>query len=152
MIKYCETCRFAEKSQNLCRLRNLRIDPTADYCSFHSDNAEHCDMCQNIVFKNNYLIEEDTNNKICFQCNEKMKTCQLCTQFSRCEFQTNSSTIPLYITETVQQGNMIVQKQIKNKERIEKFCLSCPCYEGDYNCRKDFGVACENIKFAWRES
>ena len=38
--------------------------------------------------------------------------------------------------KTIQQGIMIVQQQVPNPERIEKYCKVCNCWDDEYGCFK----------------
>ena len=65
----------------------------------------------------------------CPRCTQHFNTCNVCmNSIKPCEFETNPSPIPKTITKVVQKGNMRAQVEIDNPDRIEAFCLTCPCW------------------------
>jgi hypothetical protein len=65
----------------------------------------------------------------CPRCTQLFNTCNVCLNSVKpCEFETNPSPIPKTITKVVQKGNMRAQVELDNPDRIEAFCLTCPCW------------------------
>ena len=155
MIKNCSTCGFADPKQPICRVYNRQIDKQKDFCSLHEEEPNKCDICGSLMLKNGSVIDITNENSTLIYCNrclQLMRTCQLCSNFNRCEFETNPSPLPKVVMKTVQQGNMTMQTQVKNEERIKLLCINCPCYDDALGCKKDFNASCEKIKFPWRDS
>ena len=44
--------------------------------------------------------------------------------------------LPQMVMKTIQQGIMIVQQQVPNPKRIEKYCKVCNCWDDEYGCFK----------------
>lgn len=155
MTKYCNTCGFKDEQRSLCLVYNRQIDLDKDFCSLHQEEPTKCDICGNLMLKDGAIIDitEENNSLIyCGKCHQLMRTCQLCCNYEKCEFETNPSPIPKVVVKTIQQGNMTVQIEVKNEERIKLLCVECPCYDGALGCKKDFNASCEKIKFPWRNS
>lgn len=77
-----------------------------------------------------------------------MNTCHTCRQNTLCEFETSPDPMPKAITQQAQKNNIILIKfQIKNSERVKKFCLSCPCWNAKKQvCFKEYGTGCINYE------
>lgn len=157
-IKFCNTCACCDKIKEMCLYYGTHIDIAKDFCSKHADSLEFCDICGKPIVTSSFLQQDDEGNwvKICNQCNNLLNTCQLCTCAHVCEFETNPDPMPKTIVKTIQQGNMVMQTQIKNPDRIAKFCYGCPCWMGDGidACGKEFNIGCckQNIKISSRKS
>ena len=150
MIKYCRTCSYFDKNKEICALSGLPMDGDKDYCSKHTDEFLRCEVCGNIMFTLGSIIEIDNNgecHQYCARCRELLRTCQTCS--APCEFETNPDPMPKVVMKTVRQGNMQMQAQIMNPERVEKFCLICGCYEEGIGCKRQFNVGCDKKTEFW---
>lgn len=150
MINYCETCSMRDKIQNVCYLTKLTVNPKEDYCSKHKEELAVCHICGGAILGGG-IVEIDNGDQVlqyCNRCNELLNTCQLCERARFCEFETNPDPMPKVVMKTMHQGNMVMQTQVKNEERIKKFCHSCPCWLGDGidACGKEFNQGCCNQK------
>ena len=67
----------------------------------------------------------------------------------KCEFITNPDPMPQVVMKTVRQGNMMMQTQVKNEERVQKFCPSCCCWDKNHGCMKEFNIGCINKQDFW---
>ena len=154
MIKYCQTCKLRDEAQNLCRLFGIPVVPSEDYCSKHKDKLIACSICGNALITPGTVDYDGEGNiiLICDRCNQLFNTCQLCSYARKCEFETNADPMPKVIMKRVQQGNMVMQTQVKNPDRIAKFCHNCHCWLGDGidACGKEFNIGCykQDIKFS----
>ena len=145
MIKYCSTCRLRDKQKKVCLLFGVPMEDR-DYCSKHADEIILCDICGNPLLGPTY-VEDDGDEKLlryCERCHQAFQTCQLCSKMQECEFETNPDPMPKIVMKAVRQGNMMMQTQVKNEERVQKFCHSCHCWLGDGidACGKEFNVSC----------
>lgn len=78
---------------------------------------------------------------LCNQCSQIPKQCGLCEHGQTCSFQSDPSPIPKVIVETVQKGQMTMQRQVKNPSRIEVTChKGCPCFSEEFGCLKENGI------------
>ena len=158
-IKYCRTCRLSDKDKQVCLLFGIPVNLDIDYCSKHADEIISCNICGAHMITPGFVQEDAEGNwlKYCDRCNQLFNTCQLCSHARTCEFETNPDPMPKVIVKTVQQGNMVMQAQVKNPDRIAKFCHNCICWlsDGIDACGKEFNIGCykqDNIKISSRES
>ena len=78
---------------------------------------------------------------LCGRCLKIPAQCGLCEKAQICPFETDSSPLPKVVMKTIQQGNMMLQTQIKNPERIEITCKTqCPCFSEEFGCLKENGI------------
>ena len=150
MIKYCSTCRLHDKTKKVCLLFGMPMQDT-DYCSKHADKITLCDICGQPLLGTTYVEYDDEGecHQYCERCHQAFNTCQLCSSFQKCEFQTNPDPMPQVVMKTVRQGNMMMQTQVKNEERVQKFCPSCCCWDENHGCMKEFNVGCINKQDFW---
>lgn len=144
----CKTCRLAALSQNRCQLTGLPIS-TNDFCSRYTTEALGvCHNCHKpLLPEGTILIKGDDSYLIfCQECASKLSSCSFCRKIQICEFKTNPDPIPKTITQQAQKNNIVLmQFQIKNPERIKKFCHSCSCWNTEEEiCFKEFGIGCIN--------
>lgn len=150
MIKYCNTCRLRDKTKKVCLLFGIPMEDT-DYCSKHADVIIPCDICGQALLGSTYVEYdgEGEPHQYCERCHQAFNTCQLCPSFQKCEFKTNPDPMPQVVMKTVRQGNMMMQTQVKNEKRVQKFCPSCCCWDENYGCMKEFNVGCINKQDFW---
>ena len=49
--------------------------------------------------------------------------------------------LPIVVMKRFQQGNMMIQKQVINPDRVKEICIdACECWDGEGCARRDFGV------------
>ena len=142
-IKYCNTCRLYDKMQGICGLKGMKMNGEIDFCSKHTDYLKVCCICNNIMLEPGY-IECSTEEPIlmCERCHQAYNTCQMCPRFKVCEFQTNPDPMPQVVMKTIRQGNAVMQIQVKNEERVKKFCPSCECWDENHGCMKEYNIGC----------
>lgn len=143
----CETCGWYFPDSFACEKFHIRRNPK-DFCSDH-EQPEICDICKGPVAQPIlYKIDgpdQPNYNLICSECYQWLDTCQVCGHFNECEFETNPDPLPKYVRQELRDGNMIIVTDVKNPERIRKYCQNCKCYGGEENdCLKQFNTKCGN--------
>lgn len=149
----CRTCCLSDKIKNLCLKTGTTVNLDEDFCSKHSENLPICEVCGNYIAGDMFL-DQDSNEKwhsICGKCSPLLNTCKACPNIRVCEFETNPDPMPKIIMKTIQQGNMTMQTQARNEDRVKKFCINCKCWIADdiNACAKDFNVGCVNKQDFW---
>lgn len=145
MIKYCNTCALRqlntgpEGQQYYCQLHKYTVDINKDFCSKHISELPTCDFCGNGLLVPQYIFNNDEWKILCPQCSEKLNTCVLCKNSTHCEFEQSNSPLPKYIMQTIQQGGMTMQTQIRNPEREKALCPTCKCWNGS-SCERVNGT------------
>lgn len=144
-MKTCKTCRLAALAQNRCQLTGLPISAD-DFCSRHTTEALGvCYSCHRpLLPEGTILVKSDDSYLIfCQECASKLSSCAFCRKAQTCEFETNPDPTPKVTVQQVQKGNMVMQTQIKNPERIKKFCSFCCCWNAEEEvCFKECGIGC----------
>ena len=141
----CRTCRLAALSQNKCQLTGLHITAD-DYCSRHTtESLSTCFACHRALLPEGTILVEGNDSYLtfCQECASNLSSCAFCTGLETCEFNTNPDPMPKATVQQMRQGNMIMQTQVKNPERVKKFCHSCRCWNTEREeCFRDYGVGC----------
>lgn len=86
-----------------------------------------CDYCGRPVS----TIVDSEGNCSCVDCYKQFDTCIMCCNGNTCAFETDPSPIPKVVTQTMRQGPMVMQTQVKNPERVKQFCFPCKCFNQD---------------------
>lgn len=87
------------------------------------------------------LFDGDRILTMCPNCAQYCNTCGLCNHVRYCKFETNPSPLPKQVQQVIRQGNMQIQTVVKNPERIQAFCTTCPCWNTENQCcGREFGV------------
>jgi hypothetical protein len=80
---------------------------------------------------------------VCANCLPILGTCGACEKVRECLFETSSVPEPKVIVKTIQNGNMQMQTQIKNPDRIAKTCVNCICWNKEENyCMREIDRVC----------
>lgn len=148
-IKYCKTCGFLDPTRPVCLLRGEQVDATADFCSKHQVPIPlgKCAICKQEVYDTNCVMDAEEPYRIYhFTCAKALNTCSTCALAQTCEFHNNPDPMPKVVMQTSRQGNMVMQQQVQNPARVEKFCHSCSCFDSENGCLKQFNC-CGN----WNE-
>ena len=151
MKKICKNCLFIHSEQPFCTLGIGNIDPANDCCpKFLAKDAivGKCSICGGTVYTGYEvfdLLEGDNFRILHRECAKKLGTCQTCVLANACEFDTNPDPMPKVVMQTIRQGNMTMQTQVRNPSRVEKFCNSCSCFSQENGCLKQNGC-CGNWK------
>jgi hypothetical protein len=85
-----------------------------------------------------FVISDDA--LVCMNCYQQFYTCRMCEMGHLCEFETNPSPSPKVVFQTIRQGPMVIQHQVKNPQRVEQFCHKCLCWNTEKGyCGKEDG-------------
>lgn len=101
-----------------------------------------CDVCgtEKIPMRMAILEFDETGEhylrKVCPRCSSLRGTCGRCAYGNDCAFFQVEDGLPLTVMKTMQKGIMMVQQQVPNPERIEKYCKVCNCWDDEYGCFK----------------
>lgn len=141
-IKYCRTCAWLDSESHGCKLKRILVDPDKDFCSKHATSINTCDYCGGPV--NVPIVDMDENGNIylsCERCLHKSGTCAVCVSSQDCAFITDPSPIPKILRKQIKQGNIYLETDVMNPERIEITCkVNCPCWSADFGCGKQIGT------------
>lgn len=144
-MKTCRTCRLAALAQNRCQLTGLPISAD-DFCSRHTTEALGvCHSCRRPLLPEGTILVKGNDSYLtfCQECASKLSSCALCLKAETCEFETNPEPMPKVTVQQVRKDNMVMQVQIRNPERIKKFCHSCSCWDAEEGfCYKEYGIGC----------
>lgn len=149
MIHTCLDCAF--ENNDICQLARRQIDPGGQICQSFKSKADiqNCELCGQRMI-NGIFFQTPTETKlICPDCSKKSGTCALCKEGSKCEFETNPSTLPKQVMQQVRRGPAIINTTVRNPERVELTCKNCVCWNKEENyCLKENGICGEyNICF-----
>lgn len=153
IVKHCKTCLLSDKEQMVCMLSNQPIDLSADFCSKHRAELHKCSICRRSMISPGIIEINDSGEVIeyCNECNAKVGTCYLCNCVNQCAFNNDPNPMPKVVLKTIRQGNMMMQAQVKNEERVKLFCHSCPCWDAEFaECQKENYGSCN--KYSSRNS
>ena len=107
-----------------------------------------CDICGQVLHPNNTILLKSDNDiwlLVHYTCYDQyIGKCASCNNAS-CALATDH-TLPQYVTQIVQQGNMRLQKQVLNPALVDKHCKTgCACWHNN-RCEKTNSQSCENYK------
>ena len=144
---YCKTCgasqnRLDVPTHRFCLRYRTPVADT-DFCSKHIDEPYVCDICGRAFLNPPTLYEINSGFiSICSECDQSIGYCPTCKHNTSCNFETNPSTLPKVTMRQVRQGNMIIQTQVKNPDRINITCAQdCPCFDPKTSeCLKTVGA------------
>lgn len=100
---------------------------------------DNCEFCGREVPSNQIVVDVDSTERVhlvCTECIQYWDTCPTCVNGMHCAFDEDQSGIPKAVMKTVQQGNMVMQAQVRNPELIEKTCKTCPCFDEKIGCAR----------------
>ena len=145
-FKQCGNCAYWQHGSSICPIFKTNM-PEDEYCPNHLSAQSLCDICG----KQKANTLEQFNTKLfqyCDDCIQYMGTCATCFSGNYCAFQQDTSVnLPKTITQTFRQGNMTIQQESINPERIEKTCKNCKCFNlDDFYCFRNFNN-CGNWSF-----
>lgn len=147
-INFCQNCVHYDKSQSACLLYRVHKKETG-YCDEHlTTYTAECHLCRQPIAKDVYYLLENGEFYPCHpECAANSVSCQFCKKFCNCNFKNPNymPEIPIMIDQTVRQGNMVMQTQAPNPERL-KICKECHCYHNDTCFRDTFG-RCDELEF-----
>ena len=151
-MDYCKTCALYNPEHSFCTLNSRKVNEETDFCSKHAsqDKIGKCAICGQLFLRPGILeeITEDNWIEICHQCSSQFGTCAMCQNHDNCKFTEASyrPDLPPFVMTTQRQGNMVIQQQVPNPERIKTICQTeCKCwYEG--GCARNIAQTCGNYK------
>lgn len=147
--KTCGQC--ALYRQGACLMHQEPRNAEKDYCSKFTEKLYQCEICGNPILTPILLEVKEAYKIVCGNCYGNIGTCHLCTEGSKCEFETNPSPLPKQVMKTIRQGNSVMQTTIRNPERERQFCHEgCKCFNAEGYCNKQFNH-CGNHKFVLEE-
>lgn len=122
-----------------CQLLNKPIVAKCKCPLSRTDELEKCTLCGNqlLDFVIWYNDAKSEPHILCQECANKQNTCATCAVAADCRFQTDPSPIPQVILQTQRQGNMVMQVQVRNPERIATTCALCDCWDGEV-CNREY--------------
>ena len=134
----CATCAIRHPQTQACQLTGQpkRDD---DFCSNHKETLDRCDVCHDLALPLLCFPAEGGYHFLCKSCFEAFSTCRFCA------FEADT-TLPKQVMQTVRQGNMVMQTQVRNPELVNKTCKAgCKCYDqaGQY-CRREDNYCVEH--------
>ena len=90
---------------------------------------------------------------ICKKCISALGTCGACEKVRECLFETSSVNLPKVVVKTIQNGNVQMQTQIKNPDRIAQTCTYCSCWNSEENyCMREIDHACVRYASVFQEA
>ena len=148
-IFHCNTCGLHDPSQNICLLYKHQVDPNEDFCSKHKQ-VHRCERCNTITLTPIIEMEGDIVHLLCVQCASERSTCSFCSHNNGCSFENDPSPLPKVVMQTMQQGSMYMQTQVRNPERIRETCQkNCECFDTENGCLRQNNY-CNKHSFSWR--
>lgn len=143
-LKRCKTCGLKENFNDGspgCFKFKIPVDPETDFCKWHIPESGliGCSFCsQPQPLKETFI--HTFNDKIfvlCKNCHSLIGTCHTCAKQNDCGFMADKSE-PQVVMQTVRQGMVTMQTQVKNPNLVQKHCISCKCSWGtEGNCIKE---------------
>lgn len=95
-----------------------------------------------------FIDDNEKSTLICPQCYGHIGTCVLCQYKAECGFQ-NDHSEPQIVMQTIRQGMMTMQTQVKNPNLVQKHCVNCRCSYDNNNqpvCMKEEnGINCSRF-------
>lgn len=126
-----------------CALR--AIDPSNCKNPITAAHLLTCDICGRQFLSSQATIEAHTGKVICPACAQYMMACGSCQFSEGCAFETDPSPLPKVVIQTIQQGNMMIQQQVRNPAREEITCKKCKCYNEEFHCMRTCLSRCSNF-------
>lgn len=148
-FKKCGRCALPGLNNETCPVFNRRMRPEEDGCPMFTREVLTCHYCGQPIIPSETAIftekEEGTYVTVCDNCRLALGTCKTCDKGRSCAFEQHPSPNK-YITQTVRQGNMIVQQQVRNPEICRETCTeSCGCFSVEKGCLRQ-NNCCDNYK------
>lgn len=141
-MKDCKNCLFLSDSSFCLRIQGTISFPDEVHnCPFYinKESARICRICgQSILASATY--DSVAFLTFCPTCSAKYGTCELCKNAVTCAFEEDPNPLPKVIMKTFKQGNMVIQQQVQNPERIAETCGKlCHCYSEEFGCLRQYG-------------
>lgn len=147
----CKTCGLPPLNGGKCPVFGSAPNPD-ETCPAYQSEVHTCNLCgQPIMGKSIVDITDETSHLMCAQCAAAGDSCRSCRN-AYCAFEQDTTCQePPYIMQTVRQGNMTMQTQVRNLERVKATCAkACPCFcKESLDCLRQLGY-CSNYSINWR--
>lgn len=133
----CNECLIKDS----CQLRAI----TNSSCGkpITADTLIPCDICGNLIPTTQVVY--DDGKVICPGCHTTRSICGSCIHSATCLFATDPDPIPKVVVQQMRNGNTVIQQQVRNPAREEKFCKNCKCYNEEFHCMRPFLSRCSNF-------
>ena len=144
--KNCANCAYYNPTQSTSVLRQAKTE-AEDFCSKYTTEPIVCATCQSYIIGSSF-VEKIPNGwiEICANCAKALSTCAGCKHGAYCAFEQDPSPLPKIVTQTLKQGNAIMQTQVPNPERIRLLCEKCSCFSiEDKACNRVFSQCGNHI-------
>ena len=128
----CGQCIYVVKTSAQCSKLGITVDLQKDTCPLGSSTVYVCARCSHIT--DDPIFDAYTGGKvICGNCLAELRTCASCVSSAYCDFESNASSLPKAVVQNIRQGNMVIQTQVRNPERVKITCANgCKCFhEGE---------------------
>ena len=151
--KYCKNCALRNPSASKCQLTGLEFQPLDMACAHYVEHLEECGICSKKLPKGEVI---DATNPadvfyICPSCEQLLGTCNTCEKARKCSFNSDPSSLPKIIPQTIRQGNTVMQTQVRNPERVKITCAkNCACYHAEMGCLREESQCCDKYTFSRR--
>lgn len=151
-MRLCKNCYFGG-NETCARITGLQINQESQACPLylHRDSVKICDCCRRAIID---TVIYDEDKALCEDCSSKYNTCATCRRSLQCAFETDPSPIPPVIMKQTRNGNMVMQSQVMNPERIAITCAKgCLCFDtATQSCKRQTQGFCNtsNYSCAWR--
>lgn len=143
MIK-CARCAYLRDGQ--CLIFNTPRIPSSNACPAYSHYLENCCKCGQPSLPASLTLNYESLKGYCAQCAQFLYQCPTCATSNNCEFESNPSPTPKYISKQIRQGNVFMTIQEKNPSRVAELCKNCCCWNDKENsCCKENNY-CERWK------
>ena len=147
LIKKCRKCGYVDLAQSKCKVTGRKVDLDKDQCSTFNDDPRRCDVCHGLMVTGG-IVEEVNGNyyTLCPKCSDAISECFGCEHSETCVFESDPSPLPKMVMRQVQQGNAIMQTQMRNPDREKCTCaLYCKCWDGETkSCNREFNICPEH--------
>lgn len=148
----CIDCIYYDIQQLGCQLLKIGTEKT-DTCPLYTnkDLLDNCDVCGQPCITRDFIFVPADDNRghfhLCKRCASLSGTCGLCIEGDKCDFETNPSTLPKQVIQVMTKGNMKIQQEVPNPERIKITCMKgCKCFSEEFGCLKRNCGTCGNYK------
>lgn len=136
-MKSCATCIYSVRASSQCAKLQINVDLQRDTCPFYSNVPKICSICHR-TFADLFIDSKD-NAYLCAECLKMISSCELCINGGTCSFESDPSPLLKVVMRNVRQGNMTIQTQVRNPERVKITCANgCPCYQNS-ECMRQYG-------------
>lgn len=110
------------------------------------NNTLTCELCGKAYPSASLILVDES--LICEHCYSYRGTCATCAKNTDCLFESDPSPLPKVTVQTTRQGNMTIQQQVINPERVAITCAKgCSCY-CDGECARQLNF-CTSYTAVW---